>query len=216
MSNNESFIDEVTEEVRRDRLYTLFRRYGWIAVLVIVLIVGGAAYNEWNKARKQAAAQALGDSLIAAVGAPDEAGRVAALSALELQGAPRALSGLLAGGEESVADDPASAIARLTALSSDTQIPLVYRHLAALKAVLLMGGDTPAEDRRALLEPLAEPGQPFAPLAQEQLALIAVETGDRAAAVTRLKTLIASTEASPGLRQRAAQLMVALGEDPGA
>ena len=33
MSNPDSFIDEVTEEVRRDRLFAVFRKYGWIGVL---------------------------------------------------------------------------------------------------------------------------------------------------------------------------------------
>ena len=36
MSDTDSFIDEVNEEVRRDRLYHLLRRYGWIAALAIV------------------------------------------------------------------------------------------------------------------------------------------------------------------------------------
>lgn len=216
MSDTDSFIDEVTEEVRRDRLYARFRRYGWIAVLAVLLLVGGAAYNEWNKARKQAAAQALGDNLIAALGQGDESARAAALDALALQDGPAALGDLLAAGEESVAEDRGRAIARLTALAQDAAAPVVYRHLAALKAVWLMGAETDAAERRALLEPLAAPGQPFAPLAQEQLALIAVETGDTEAALEQLRALIGSTEASAGLRQRAAQLMVALGEDPGA
>ena len=42
MSDSDSFIDEVTEEVRRDRLFGYFRRYGWIAAVVIVVVVGGA------------------------------------------------------------------------------------------------------------------------------------------------------------------------------
>ena len=54
MSNPESFIEEVTEEVRRDRLFGLFRKYGWIAVLVILGIVGGSAWNEWQKAQATA------------------------------------------------------------------------------------------------------------------------------------------------------------------
>ncbi|WP_095589039.1 hypothetical protein [Actibacterium ureilyticum] len=216
MSNSDSFIDEVTEEVRRDQLYAKFRRYGWIAVLAVLLLVGGAAYSEWQKARAQAAAQALGDNLIAALGAPDTAARAAALDALALDAAPGALRDLLAAGEESTADDRSPAIDRLTALADDSTAPVVYRHLAALKAVWLMGQDSDADQRRALLQPLSQAGQPFAPLAQEQLALIAVETGDTAAAVAQLRDLINSTEASVGLRQRAAQLMVALGEDPGA
>ena len=36
VSNPESFIDEVNEEVRRDRLYQNIRRYGWIAVVVVL------------------------------------------------------------------------------------------------------------------------------------------------------------------------------------
>ena len=49
MSDTDSFIDEVTEEVRRDKLFGYFRRYGWIAALVILALVGTTAYNEWKK-----------------------------------------------------------------------------------------------------------------------------------------------------------------------
>jgi len=66
VSNTDSFIDEVTEEVRRDRLFALMRRYGWIAVLAILLLVGGAAWNEWRKAREASLAQAAGDALATA------------------------------------------------------------------------------------------------------------------------------------------------------
>ena len=36
MSETDSFIDEVNEEVRRDRLYGALRRYGWIAILAVL------------------------------------------------------------------------------------------------------------------------------------------------------------------------------------
>ena len=49
MSDTDSFIDEVTEEVRRDRLFLLLRRWGWVGVLAVILIVGGAAFNEIRK-----------------------------------------------------------------------------------------------------------------------------------------------------------------------
>ena len=45
MSNPDSFIDEVTEEVRRDRLFALFRKYGWIGLVVVLGIVGGAGWT---------------------------------------------------------------------------------------------------------------------------------------------------------------------------
>ena len=57
MSNTDSFIDEVNEEVRKDRLFALMRRYGWIAILLVLLLVGGAAFREYRLAQNRAAAQ---------------------------------------------------------------------------------------------------------------------------------------------------------------
>ena len=54
MSDTDSFIEEVSEEVRRDRLFKLMKRYGWIAILAVLLLVGGAAFNEVRKARQAA------------------------------------------------------------------------------------------------------------------------------------------------------------------
>ena len=42
-NQNDSFIDEVTEDLRRDRLFNAFRRYGWIAILLILAIGIAAA-----------------------------------------------------------------------------------------------------------------------------------------------------------------------------
>ena len=67
VAEQDSFINEVTEEVRRDWLYALMRRYGWIAILLVVILVGGAAFNEWRKAGARAEAEAAGDALIAAL-----------------------------------------------------------------------------------------------------------------------------------------------------
>ena len=54
MSNPDSFIDEVNEELKRDRLFAGIRKYGWIAVLAVVVAVGATSWNEWRKARDEA------------------------------------------------------------------------------------------------------------------------------------------------------------------
>jgi hypothetical protein len=51
MANTDSFIDEVNEEVRRDRLFAFFRKWAWLAILIVVLVVGGAAYLEYRARR---------------------------------------------------------------------------------------------------------------------------------------------------------------------
>lgn len=209
MSNPDSFIDEVTEEVRRDRLFAAFRRYGWIGIVVVLLIVGGAAWTEWQKARAATAAQAFGDALLAALDAQTPAARSAALAAVPATGAQVAVRDLL------TASDPASdrdaTLATLTRLAGDAALPQSYRDLATLRRVALAGADMPAADRRAALDPIAAPGRPFRTLALEQMAYIAIEGGEVDAAVTQLRALMVDSEAPAGLRRRAEQVIEALG-----
>ncbi len=215
MSNSDSFIDEVTEEVRRDRLYAAFRRYGWIAVLVVLLIVGGAAWNEWRKAEARATAQALGDRILGGLDAADPITRAMALAEAPAQGDAAALVGLLAAAAERDGGDTAAAAARLAALEADPALAAIYRQLATLKRVLLEGAErsTPPADRIAALSPLTVAGAPFRLLAEEQVALAEAEAGDVAAAVARLRALLAEDGVGAGLRARASQTIVALGGD---
>lgn len=218
MSNTDSFIDEVTEEVRRDRNFALLRRYGWIGVALVLVIVGGAAWNEWQKSSARSAAQAFGDAVLAAMDAPDPAGRVAALTALTQGGAASraeqaALVRLLLASAALDAGDATArdtALGALSAVASDPALTPAWRDLAALRLASAQGSETPAAQRRAALEPLAVPGRPYRTLAQEQLALIAVETGDRDGALTILRALVSDQEAPAGLRRRAGQLIVVL------
>lgn len=211
MSNPDSFIDEVTEEVRRDKLYAVLRKYGWIGVLAVVLLVGGAAVNEWLKARDRATAEATGNAILAAVETPDQVARAAALSALTGNGDAGALMALITAAE---ADAPEAAAERLAGLAADPALPALYRDLASLKRATLPGGVVSAEDRVAALETLTRPGGPFRVLAEEQTALAEIELGRIEAALARLQALLTDTEASGALRQRATQLIVALGGDP--
>ena len=81
----------------------------------------------------------------------------------------------------------------------------------ALRRVIVQGTEAPLAERRAALEPLAQPGRSFRPLAAEQLAYLLVEEGKTAEAITALQALVADQEAPGGLRSRASQMIVALG-----
>jgi len=214
VSDTDSFIEEVTEEVRRDRLFRLMRRYGWIAILAILLLVGGAAWNEWRKAQARDTAQDFGDSILAALSEEDRAARAEALANVEAPNPEAAAVVDLLAAAEGAEQDPEAAAARLLDIVDRDATTPVYRHVATLKAVMLPGSGLDPDTRRARLEGLVAQGGVLRLLAEEQLALIALETGDRAAALKTLTRIAQDAEATAGLRRRVTQLIVALGEEP--
>ncbi len=210
MSNSDSFINEVTEELRRERVATFLRRYGWIIVLAVLGIVGGAAWNEWSKAQARANAQLFGDALLTALDAETPAARLAALDTVPATGAQAGLVNLMRAGQLFETDRTA-ALAALQSAAQDPALPDSYRQLAALKHVIAAGAELTIDARRAILEPLSQAGQPFRPLALEQLALLHLEAGERTEALAVLTDLQSQADVTDALRRRIAQLTVALG-----
>jgi len=211
VSDTDSFIDEVSEELRRDRLFKLMRRWGWIPILLVVILVGGASYIEWSKARNQASAETLGTAILQAIQLEDVGDRVAAYGDIDVNGDGAALLALIASGDALQDGDTGLAISSLTAVANDTGLSDTYRHLAELKLLLIQGDDIAADDRLARLAAIATPGAPYRLLAEEQMAIVEISTGASSAALDRLQTILADDEVTQGLRQRVSQLIVALG-----
>jgi len=212
MSDTDSFIDEVTEEVRRDRLFVMLKRYGWIGGLAVVLIVGGAAFSEYNKAKDLAAAQTLGDEMIAALSSDEGQPRAEALNEISAKtpgGA--AVLAMLQAGALADAGQPEEAVARLQTVALDGDLPLIYRHIASFKALGLQQDSLSTAERRLQFDALAQPGAPLALLAAEQIALLDIEEGNAEAAIDRLKAIVEDAGVTADLKERATQVIVALG-----
>jgi len=211
VSDTDSFIDEVSEEVRRDRLYSLMRRYGWLAILSVVLLVGGAAYNEWNKAKARQNAESLGDAILAALELPERSDRATALAAIETPNAGAAAVVAMMAASEDLAEAPDAAVTRLLKLADRGDVSPVYRQIATLKAVMIPDTGLTDADRRERLEGLTLASGVIRLLAEEQLAYLDVAAGASDAALERFRQIYVDSEATVGLRNRVAQVIVALG-----
>lgn len=212
MSNTESFIEEVTEEVRRDRLYGYLHRYGWIAALLIVLIVAGAGFNEYRRAQAEAKAQALGDAMLAALAENDDAKRATALGAIEA-GSPegKAILAFLTAGIQAEAGNGEQAADIIASVADTADLPLIYRQVASFKSLIVQSDTLDVETRRAGFEALAVPGVSLRVFAEEQLALLDIQANNSNAAIERFRMIIEDAESTPGLQRRALQAIVALG-----
>jgi len=119
VSNPDSFIDEVNEELKRDRLFGAMRKYGWIAVVAVLGIVGAATWNEWRKSAAESQARAFGDAVIGALDAEDPAARREALAGIDATGDRAAIVNLLLGATELAEGDRPGALAALAAVEAD-------------------------------------------------------------------------------------------------
>jgi len=210
--DSDSFISEVSEEVRRDRFYATLRRYRWLLAAVVLLIVGGAAGNAWWKAHREARAEAAGDALRAAYAETDPATRAGMLGDLAAAGPGAGVVARLAqAGSLAEAGDTEQAAAILEDVAGDGNASQLYRALASLQRVMLLGAAMPSSERQATLELLSAPDAPFRPLALEQRALMHLDAGDKDKAIADLNAVLAEPGATEALRGRAQQLLIAAG-----
>ncbi len=215
MSDTDSFIDEVSEEIRREKLFKTFRKYGWIGVALVVIVVGGTGYREYSRAAEKTASETFGSSVLEALQENDPSARVAQLDTIT---APNASAGamiaMLQAAELASDKDGAGAAAKLEAAAVTADLDQMYRDILNFKRLTVAESGIDAGERRMGFEQLATPGNPLRLLAEEQLALLDLAAGDNAAAVNRLSMILEDAELTQGLRQRAGQLMIAMGQDP--
>ena len=214
-NQNDRFIDEVTDELRRDRLFSAMRRYGWIAVLLILALVAGAAWREYASSRDRAAARAFGDAILAAEAETDAAARADALAAVPAANPRQAgLRDLLSANALVEADNPSAAAQRYDAVSTAAGDNTVVRDLAALKAVVAQGREMNPAERDAVLAQLSTPGAPFELIALELKAVALSGAGRRDDAVTLIRQIQQKDGLTQTMRQRLAEHLITLGVDP--
>ncbi|CAM3440945.1 tetratricopeptide repeat protein [Paracoccus nototheniae] len=210
-NQNDSFIDEVTDELRRDRLYGFMRRYGWIVVLVIIAVVAATAWREYGRAQDRAAAQDWGDAVLAA----EASGDPAAILAVDPQGSAgrAALTSLLAASAEVEAGDTQAAATALEQLTTDAPEGALAE-LAQLKLVMLGGQDMDPAERDEVLTRLSRAGAPFELLALEQKAVALIGAGRPEDAITLIRQIQDKDGLTEALRRRLSEMMIALGVEP--
>ncbi len=208
MSETDSFIEEVTEEVQREKLFGYIKRYGWIVAVFILLLVGGTAFNEYRKSQAAKSAQDRGDRLMTALEIEDEAERNAALESLGSSSDAGIVEVLLAANEPSQKTSES-----LRDLASDSDVPQRFRDLAQLKLVAL-SPEMDLNERLTLLEPLAAPGATFQSVALEYLIAAYLEFGETDKAIELLTAQVENEFTSPAQAQRMTEILVALGVEP--
>ncbi len=212
--------DEVDEELRAERAQQLLKRYAGLIIVAALLVVGVAAgWQSWRwwQARQDLAA---GQRYLAAMAQMQSPAGAASRQSVTndfdalAQTAPdgyRTLARLQAAALRSQAGDLKGATALWNDVAGDSSADPLLRDLASLLWCQnqIDAGDPAVLEAR--LKALAEPGNAWRPLAQEQLALLDLRQGKTDAAKAALSKLAQDVTAPNGVRERAAALLARLG-----
>ncbi|MEE8499267.1 MAG: tetratricopeptide repeat protein [Kiloniellales bacterium] len=208
---------EVDEDLRRDNLEKLWKKYGFqfmgLAAAVVLGVAGVQGWQAYDLDQRSKLSDRYGAAHELAQSGETAAGLDAMIDLSEASG--DSYAGLAAFEEARLrveSGDTGGAIAVWDRIAEGSGLGPGFKEAATLFSILhqIDSGDPAA--LRARLEPLAADSQPFRSSARELLALIALGAGDMAVARDLYTKISDDREAPAGLRQRATQMLAALKE----
>jgi hypothetical protein len=198
---------EVDEDVRRDKLADLWRRYQtpvFVIAFLIVAATGGWSYYESQRLKTAESANGRFEAAAALARDGKRAEAVAAFEAMAKDG-PKGYASLarLRAAGELVAVDKAKALTAFDAIADDKNVDKLTQEVARLRAAMLVMADGDRQKLELRLGPLMTSTGPFRYSAQEWTALDALENGDFDEAQRVFDLLLNDRDAPQAMRQRA-------------
>ncbi|MDB5692718.1 MAG: tetratricopeptide repeat protein [Alphaproteobacteria bacterium] len=216
--DNETFYREVDEELRRDQMLGLWKRYGKLAIAGVVLFIAAIGGVIWWMNQREIKAGSRGETLIAAfddISASNKAAARAKLDELAKSGVDgyRAASLLTQADMASDANQPDKAVALFKQVADDGSLASPYRDAALVRMTALQFDRLPPQQVIARLKPLAVPGAPWFGSAGEMVAGAYLKL-NRPQDAGKLFAAIAKDKKVPdSIRSRALQMAGSLGVD---
>jgi hypothetical protein len=208
VSETDSFIQEVDEEVRQDRMFRYWKKYGAYVVAGVVAVVAVSAGLNLMKHREIQQARETGGAFLASDIASVEDQEVLIGS---VEGPAAVIARLRLAAATAEAGDGPAAAALYREVAQEPGLDPAYADLARLQAVRVgMAAMDPAQ-AVAELEPLTAEGAPYRVLALELRAMVRLNAGDVEAAHADFTAIINDPQATRESSQRALALLMSSG-----
>ena len=218
---NETFLREVDENLRRDRLRAAARRNAKWGIAALVLFLGASGgYIWWQQhqvQRSEAHIEQLAD-IYRKVGEGNVVGAPQQLDELSKSGgkAVRASAEFASASLAIQQGDTKAAIAKYRAIAGESSLPQPYRDIALIRQTALEFDQIKPEEVIARLAPLAKPGNAWFGTAGEMTALALIKQGKKDEAGRLFATIAKDKNVPDTIRERAVQIAGSLGVDASA
>jgi hypothetical protein len=219
--SNDTFFQEVEENLRRDRMTDFFKSYGkWVAVAVVLFLAAVGGWIYWEEQQKRTSSD-QSEKLHAVL--TDLAGnrtqtvpqRVAELekSHSDVVRASAILTDAAVALEK---NNRSAAIAKYRELANDKGLAQPFRDVATVRLTALEFDTIKPEEVIARLQPLAKAGNPWFGSAGEMTALALMKQNKNAEAGRLFAAIAADQQVPSSIRSRAVQVAGTLGVDASA
>lgn len=223
--DGETFLREVDEELRKDRLNSFVTRYGWAIVGTIVLLIGAVGGFLWWQERQQVQAGTQAEQLVNALDMVESGNRNGAATVLnqlaesDVDGY-RAAALFARANAQIAANQVPAAVSTLRAIADNQTLDEAYRQAALVRQTVLEFDALQPQVVIQRLGPLARPGQPWFGTAGELVAVAHLKMGRPNLAGPLFAAIGLDENVPPSIRTRAIQMAGSLGinaiDEPGA
>ena len=219
--SNDTFLKEVDENLRRDRMTDFFKSYGkWVAVAVVLFLaaVGGWIYWEERQNRASSDQSEQLHALLTDLSAGKTQTVPQRVAELEKSHSDvvRASATLTDAAVALEKNNRSAAIAKYRELASDEGLAQPFRDVATVRMTALEFDSLKPEEVIARLQPLAKAGNPWFGSAGEMTALALMKQNKNAEAGRMFAAIAADTQVPNSIRSRAVQVAGTLGVDASA
>jgi len=210
----DAFIMEVDEEVKNDNLKAFWKKYGLFVVLCVALVLSATVSFETIKNWRENQFRAKTDNYIAANYGKSAEDMIVALE--KIAAGNNGIYSELA--RIQIADllfdtgQDENATTMLQTLATNDELNPRIRNLAAIKLVAHKIDTAPRSEIEALLNPIIAENDSWSPIAQEYLALAAINEGDVETARGIYQTLLQNNNLSQDFRNRIQDMLTTLSD----
>lgn len=198
---------ELDEDMRRERMEKLWKKYGNLVIaLALLIVVAVAGWRGWQYFQTQAAQTAAASYekalQLAREGKHADAEKEFQKLATDSAAGYRILARFRAAAE-AAQRDPAAGLAAFKALAGDPAIGPVQQDLAKLRAGMVAADTQSYDQLKADLEGLTTPQNAFRNSARELLGVAALKAGNNADAAKWFDQIVIDKDTPGPMRQRA-------------
>ena len=216
--DNESFYREVDEELRRDQARTYWQRYGKLAILGVVLLLGAIGGVIWWNNQQQVKAGDRSEQLVGAFDELAQGNRKAAIPKLDElakseSGGHRAAALLSKAALAIEGNDLPGAAGIYRQIHEDKKLPQPYRDLALVRMTHVEYDRIQPQAVIDRLKPMAVPGNPWFGSAGEMVAIAHLKLNKPQEAARIFAAMVKDKQVPDSARRRAQDMAGSLGVD---